>query len=160
MLTFLALGTVTAGLLFKIAAVPFHPWAPDVEQGAPAAAAAFISVGSRVAGFALLLRLFLTVFWPVNLDWAAVLTVAAVLSLTLGTFTAITQTNLKRMLAYSSVAQAGYILLGMVASVNRDGTMHDADCRPPRFIFSPHVFSQCWRAGCDYPAAAKRNNRR
>ena len=133
LLTFLALGTITAGLLFKIAAVPFHHWAPDADQGALAPAAAFISVGSRVAGFALLLRLFLTVFWPVNLDWAAVLAVAAVLSLTLGTFAAITQTNLKRLLAYSSIAQAGYILLGLVAGVNRDGTLHERGLQATAF---------------------------
>jgi NADH-quinone oxidoreductase subunit N len=147
LLTFLALGTVTAGLLFKIAAAPFHQWAPDVEQGAPAPAAAFISVGSRGAGFALLLRLFLTVFWPVNLDWAAVLTVAAVLSLTLGTFTAITQTNLKRMLAYSSVAQAGYILLGMVASVNRDGTTHEPGLQATAFHIFAYVFCNAGALG-------------
>ena len=140
LLTFLALGTITAGLLFKIAAVPFHHWAPDADQGALAPAAAFISVGSRVAGFALLLRLFLTVFWPVNLDWAAVLAVAAVLSLTLGTFAAITQTNLKRLLAYSSIAQAGYILLGLVAGVNRDGTLHERGLQATAFYIFTYAF--------------------
>ena len=140
LLTFLALATITAGLLFKIAAVPFHQWAPDVDQAAPAPAAAYISVGSKVAGFALLLRLFLTAFWPVNLDWAAVLAVAGVLSLTLGTFAAITQTNLKRLLAYSSIAQAGYILLAIVAGINRDGTLHQRGLQATAFYIFTYAF--------------------
>jgi NADH-quinone oxidoreductase subunit N len=71
-LTFLALGTVAAGVFFKIAAVPFHQWAPDVYEGAPTSITAYVSVASKAASFALLLRLFLTVFWPVNLDWTAI----------------------------------------------------------------------------------------
>jgi NADH-quinone oxidoreductase subunit N len=124
LLTFLALATITAGVFFKIAAVPFHQWSPDVYQAAPTPVTAYVSVASKAASFALLLRLFLTVFGPVNLDWAAIMAVAGVLSLTLGTFAAITQTNIKRLLAYSSIAQAGYILLGLAASVNRDGSLH------------------------------------
>jgi NADH-quinone oxidoreductase subunit N len=125
LLTFLALGTITAGIFVKIAAVPFHQWAPDVYEGAPTPIAAYVSVTSKVACFALLLRLFFTIFWPVNLAWVGMMSVAGVLSLTIGTFAAITQTNIKRLLAYSSIAQAGYILLGLVASVNRDGSLHD-----------------------------------
>jgi NADH-quinone oxidoreductase subunit N len=84
--------------------------------------------------------LFLTVFWPVNLDWAAVLAVAVVLSLTLGTFAAITQTSLKRLLAYSSIAQAGYILLGLVAGVNRDGTLHERGLQATAFYIFTYAF--------------------
>lgn len=124
LLTYIALGTVAAGLFFKIAAVPFHQWAPDVYEGAPTTIAAYISVASKAASFALLLRLFLTVFWPSRIDWATMVAVAAVLTLTVGTLAAITQTNLKRLLAYSSIAQVGYILLGLVAAVNKDGSLH------------------------------------
>ena len=125
LLTFLALATITAGVLFKVAAVPFHQWLPDVSEGAPTPIAAYISGASIAAGFALLLRLFLTIFWPVNVDWVAILAAAGVLSLTLGTFAAITQTNIKKLLGYSSIAQTGYILLGLAASVNRDGSLHE-----------------------------------
>src|ERR1700720_2131247 len=124
LLTFLALGTVAAGVFFKIAAVPFHQWAPDVYEGAPTPISAYVSVASKAASFALLLRLFLTVFWPVNLDWVVVMEAVAVLSLTVGTLAAITQSNIKRLLAYSSITQVGYILLGLVAAVNPDGTLH------------------------------------
>jgi len=81
-------------------------------------------VASKAASFALLLRLFLTVFWPVNLDWVVVMEAVAVLSLTLGTLAALNQSNIKRLLAYSSITQVGYILLGLVAAVNPDGTLH------------------------------------
>src|SRR5271168_3427699 len=90
-LTILALGTVAAGVFFKIAAVPFHQWAPDVYEGAPTPISAYVSVASKAASFALLLRLFLTVFWPVNIDWVTIMAVVAVLSMTVGTLAAITQ---------------------------------------------------------------------
>jgi NADH-quinone oxidoreductase subunit N len=139
-LTLLALATVAAGVLFKVAAVPFHQWAPDVYQGAPAPIAGYVSVASTTAGFALLLRLFLTVFWPVNLDWAAIAGVAGVLSMTLGTLGAITQTNIKRLLAYSSIAQAGYILLGLAAAVNRDGSLHERGLQAVAFSIFAYAF--------------------
>ena len=118
LLVILALVTVTAGLFFKIAAVPFHQWAPDVYQGAPTPITAYISVASKTASFALLLRLLLTVFWPVRLDWQMLVAGVAIASLTLGNFAAITQTNIKRMLAYSSISHVGYILLGIVAAAS------------------------------------------
>src|ERR1700688_4961662 len=95
----LALATVAAGLFFKVAAVPFHQWAPDVYEGAPTPITAYISVASKTASFALLLRLLLTVFWPVRVDWEMLIAAVSIASLTLGNFAAITQTNLKRMLA-------------------------------------------------------------
>jgi len=114
----LALATVAAGLFFKVAAVPFHQWAPDVYEGAPTPITAYISVASKTASFALLLRLLLTVFWPVRVDWVMLLAGVAVASLTIGNFAAITQTNVKRLLAYSSISHVGYILLGIVAAAS------------------------------------------
>jgi NADH-quinone oxidoreductase subunit N len=115
LLVMLALMTVAAGLFFKVAAVPFHQWAPDVYEGAPTTITAYVSVASMTASFALLLRLFLTVFWPVRVNWEMILIGVAVASLTVGNFAAITQTNVKRLLAYSSIAHVGYLLLGLVA---------------------------------------------
>ena len=111
----LSLATVAAGLFFKIAAVPFHQWAPDVYEGAPTPITAYVSVASKTASFALLLRIFLTIYWPIRVDWVMVMSVVAVASMTLGNLAAITQTNIKRLLAYSSIGHVGYILLGLVA---------------------------------------------
>ena len=116
LLVLLALVTVISGLFFKIAAVPFHQWAPDVYEGSPTPITAYISVASKTASFALLLRLLLTVFWPVRLDWQMLVAGVAIASLTIGNFAAITQTNIKRLLAYSSISHVGYILLGIVAA--------------------------------------------
>jgi NADH-quinone oxidoreductase subunit N len=118
LLVLLALATVIAGLLFKVAAVPFHQWAPDVYEGAPTPITAYISVASKTASFALLLRLLLTVFWPVRIDWEMLIAGVAIASLTVGNLAAITQTNIKRMLAYSSISHVGYILLGIVAAAS------------------------------------------
>ena len=115
-LVLLALVTVIAGLFFKVAAVPFHQWAPDVYEGSPTPITAYISVASKTASFALLLRLLLTVFWPVRLDWQMLVAGVALASLTVGNIAAITQNNVKRMLAYSSISHVGYILLGIVAA--------------------------------------------
>jgi NADH-quinone oxidoreductase subunit N len=118
LLVLLALVTVVSGLFFKVAAVPFHQWAPDVYEGSPTPITAYISVASKTASFALLLRLLLTVFWPVRLDWEMLVAGVAIASLTIGNFAAITQTNIKRMLAYSSISHVGYILLGIVAAAS------------------------------------------
>jgi NADH-quinone oxidoreductase subunit N len=118
LLVILALVTVISGMFFKIAAVPFHQWAPDVYEGSPTPITAYISVASKTASFALLLRLLLTVFWPVRIDWVMLVAAVAVASLTIGNFAAITQTNIKRMLAYSSISHVGYILLGIVAAAS------------------------------------------
>jgi len=115
LLVIIAILTVSVGVFFKVAAVPFHQWAPDVYEGAPTSITAYISVASSTASFALLLRLFLGAFWPVRVDWAALITAVAVLSMTIGNIAALTQTNLKRLLAYSSIGHVGYILLGLVA---------------------------------------------
>ncbi|MBF0540094.1 MAG: NADH-quinone oxidoreductase subunit N [Nitrospirae bacterium] len=99
---------------FKIAAVPFHMWAPDVYEGAPTSVTAFMSVGPKAAGFAVLGRVFLTSFETVHLEWTLILSVLAILTMAAGNIIAISQTNIKRMLAYSSISHAGYALLGMV----------------------------------------------
>jgi NADH-quinone oxidoreductase subunit N len=107
--------TVSTGLFFKVAAVPFHQWAPDVYEGAPTSITAYVSVASKTASFALLLRLFQTAFWPSRDNWVVLLAGVAVASMTVGNLAAITQTNVKRLLAYSSISHVGYILLGLVA---------------------------------------------
>ena len=105
-----------AGFGFKIAAVPFHQWAPDAYEGAPTPVTAFLSVGPKVAGFAVLARVFLTALPSFQPDWVALLASISVVTMTFGNLVALTQRNIKRMLAYSSIAQAGYVLLGVVAA--------------------------------------------
>ena len=114
-LTVLAILTVSAGILFKIAAAPFHMWAPDVYEGAPTAVTAYLAVGSKLGSLALLLRLFLGPLGAAREAWEPLLIVAAMVSLTVGNLAAVTQSNVKRLLAYSSIAHAGYLLLGVVA---------------------------------------------
>ena len=114
----LILGIVllVAGFGFKIAAVPFHMWVPDVYEGAPTPITAYLSVASKAAGFALILRVFYSAFglpsW-LSLDWGLVFAILAAISMTLGNVIAIAQTNIKRMLGYSSIAQAGYLMVGL-----------------------------------------------
>jgi len=119
LLPILAFVLVAVGLFFKVAAVPFHQWAPDVYEGAPTPIAAYVSVASKTASFALLLRLFLSVFSPSQKasqeQWMYLIAGVAVASLTWGNLAALTQTNVKRLLAYSSISHVGYILLGLVA---------------------------------------------
>ncbi len=114
-IVFLAMATTAVGLLFKISAVPFHMWAPDAYEGAPTPVTAYLSVASKAASFAFLMRIFLGPLASTRATWEPLLIVVAVLSLTVGNLAAITQTNVKRLLAYSSISHAGYILLGLVA---------------------------------------------
>ncbi len=111
----MGLAVTTVALLFKISAVPFHMWAPDAYEGAPTPVTAFLSVGSKAASFALLLRFFLEPLGALRDAWQPLLVAVAVLSMTAGNLAAITQTNLKRLIAYSSISHAGYMLLGLVA---------------------------------------------
>jgi len=115
----LALILVVAGIGFKIAAVPFHMWAPDVYEGAPTPITAFLSVGSKAASFAMLLRIFLEGLPSLSGDWRILFYVLAVVTMTVGNIAALTQSNTKRMLAYSSIAHAGYLLIGVVAGTTR-----------------------------------------
>ena len=112
----LAVILVVAGVGFKIAAVPFHMWAPDVYEGAPTPVTAFLSVGSKAASFAMLLRIFLEGMPSLSADWRVLFEVLAIVTMTIGNLAALTQSNLKRMLAYSSIAHAGYLLIGVVAA--------------------------------------------
>lgn len=107
---------VVAGVGFKIAAVPFHMWAPDVYEGAPTPITAFLSVGSKAASFAMLLRIFFEGLPSANGDWGVLFYALAILTMTVGNVAALTQSNIKRMLAYSSIAHAGYLLIGIVAA--------------------------------------------
>ena len=110
-----ALGFLTVGATFKAAAVPFHFWTPDAYQGAPTPITGFLSVGPKLGAFALLLRLFGEALGPLRADWLDVFVVLAVVTMTFGNVVALTQTNVKRMLAYSSIAHTGYILAGLAA---------------------------------------------
>ena len=114
-LVFPALVFLLAGFGFKIAAVPFHQWSPDAYEGAPTPITAFLSVGPKAAGFAVLVRVLLTALPGFRVDWVAVLSGISMVTMTLGNLVALTQQNIKRMLAYSSIAHAGYILIGLVS---------------------------------------------
>jgi NADH-quinone oxidoreductase subunit N len=107
---------VIVGLGFKVSLVPFHFWAPDTYEGAPTPIAGFLSTASKAAGFAVLIRLFITVFPQIAVNWQMLLAILAVLTMTFGNLVALAQTNIKRLLAYSSIAHAGYALIGLVAN--------------------------------------------
>jgi NADH-quinone oxidoreductase subunit N len=118
-LLMLALVLIIAGIGFKIAAVPFHMWAPDVYEGAPTPVTAFLSVGSKAASFAMLLRILFEGLPFLKAEWQVCFYMLAVLTMTAGNVLALTQSNVKRMLAYSSIAHAGYVLIGVVAATPR-----------------------------------------
>jgi len=107
---------LVVGFGFKVAIVPFHQWAPDVYEGAPTTIAAFISAGPKAAGFAAFLRIFMEALPNLQVEWSGALILLAMLTMTVGNVIAIAQTNIKRMLAYSSIAHAGYVLIGLAAA--------------------------------------------
>ena len=111
----MGLAFMTTGVAFKMAAVPFHYWTPDAYQGSPTPVTAYLSVGPKIGAFAIALRLFVGALGPLKADWLPVVIVLAALTMTLGNLVAITQDNVKRMLAYSSIAHTGYILVGLAA---------------------------------------------
>ena len=111
----MGLALLTTGVAFKIAAVPFHYWTPDAYQGSPTPITGYLSVGPKIAAFALILRLFVEALAPLKADWTPVVIVLAAATMTLGNLVALTQDNIKRMLAYSSIAHTGYILVGLAA---------------------------------------------
>jgi NADH-quinone oxidoreductase subunit N len=115
----LAVILVGAGMGFKIAAVPFHMWAPDVYEGAPTPITAFLSVGSKAAAFAMLIRIFVEGLPSLGEEWTLMFYILAVVTMTVGNIAALTQSNLKRMLAYSSIAHAGYLLIGVIVRTER-----------------------------------------
>ena len=128
----LAVILVVAGMGFKIAAVPFHMWAPDVYEGAPTPVTAFLSVGSKAASFAMLLRIFVEGLPSMTADWQLLFQVLAIVTMTVGNLAALTQTNIKRMLAYSSIAHAG---LPVDRGRRRHAARHRGDADLPARLF-------------------------
>ncbi|MGO8793157.1 MAG: NADH-quinone oxidoreductase subunit N [Terriglobia bacterium] len=121
-LSWVALITLLAGMYFKIAAVPFHQWTPDAYEGAPTSITAFISVAPKVASFAFIIRILFMGLWPLRTEWQTLTIGVAVATMTLGNLAAITQTNIKRFFGYSTIAHVGYLLLGLVAAADGNGT--------------------------------------
>lgn len=115
-LLLMGMALIIIGLGFKVASVPFHAWVPDVYEGAPTTITAFMSVGPKAAAFAAFLRILMTAFGSTHYEWQKIIYILAVLTMTVGNVVAIAQTNLKRMLAYSSIAHAGYLLIALVAA--------------------------------------------
>jgi len=115
-LQLLAMGLVLVGFAFKVSAVPFHMWTPDAYEGAPPAVTAFMSTGVKAAAFAAFVRVFLSAFEPLRGSWSDVLWAVAAATMILGTVVGVAQTNVKRMLAYSSIAHGGYLLVALVAA--------------------------------------------
>ncbi|MGZ8502258.1 MAG: NADH-quinone oxidoreductase subunit N [Candidatus Limnocylindrales bacterium] len=111
----MGLAFLTTGVAFKIAAVPFHYWTPDAYQGSPTPVTGYLSVVPKVGAFALILRLFVGALGPLREDWLVVIVILATVTMTLGNLVAISQDNVKRMLAYSSIAHTGYMLVGLAA---------------------------------------------
>jgi NADH-quinone oxidoreductase subunit N len=114
--TLIGMALLLVGFGFKVALVPFHSWVPDVYEGAPTPITAFMAVGPKAAGFAALMRILIQAFPYLARDWGSILWILAILTMTLGNIVAVLQTNVKRMLAYSAIAHAGYILIGIVAN--------------------------------------------
>lgn len=115
-LAVIGMGLMLVGLGFKVAAAPFHMWTPDVYQGAPTSVTAFMSVGAKAGGFAALLRVLIAAFPTVAAEWGTLVSIIALLTMIIGNVIAISQTDVKRMLAYSSIAHAGYILVAVAAA--------------------------------------------
>ena len=111
----MGLAFMTTGVAFKIAAVPFHYWTPDAYQGSPTPVTGYLSVGPKIGAFAVILRLFVEALGPLRDDWLPIVIVLAAFTMTLGNLVALTQNNVKRMLAYSSIAHTGYMLVGLAA---------------------------------------------
>jgi len=114
-ISLMAMITLSAGMFFKIAAVPFHQWTPDAYEGAPTSITAFMSVAVKAASFAMMVRVFMVAIYPMRPHWIAILAAVSAMTMTLGNIAAMTQSNVKRLLAYSSISHAGYILLGLIA---------------------------------------------
>jgi NADH-quinone oxidoreductase subunit N len=111
-----AVGLLAVGFCFKVSAVPFHMWTPDAYEGAPTIVTAFMSTGVKAAAFAAFVRVFLSTLQPLQMEWVPVLATISVATMIVGTVVGVLQNNIKRMLAYSSIAHAGYLLLGIVAA--------------------------------------------
>lgn len=114
-ISMVAMITLSAGMFFKVAAVPFHQWTPDAYEGAPTSITAFMSVAVKAASFAMMVRVFMVAIYPLRPQWVPIMAAVSVMTMTIGNIAAITQSNVKRMLAYSSISHAGYILIGFIA---------------------------------------------
>jgi len=114
-ISLMAMITLSAGMFFKIAAVPFHQWTPDAYEGAPTSITAFMSVAVKAASFAMMVRIFMVAIYPLRPQWVSIMAAVSVMTMTVGNIAAITQSNVKRLLAYSSISHAGYILIGFIA---------------------------------------------
>ena len=119
----MAISFIIAGFGFKVSAVPFQMWVPDVYEGSPIPVVAFLSTASKAAGFAIFLRLFQTSFTQVDVDWWMLIAIISVASMTIGNIGAIAQSNIKRLLGYSTIAHAGYILVGVTVLVSPAATL-------------------------------------
>jgi len=127
---------IVAGMAFKLGVVPFHMWVPDVYQGSPTAVTLLLGGAPKLAAFAMALRILVEGLLPMAFDWQQMLMVLAVLSLAIGNLTAIAQTNIKRMLAYSTIAQMGFVLLGLMAGVVGDNTSNTATAYSSAMYYS------------------------
>ncbi len=136
--TILVFGVVflVAGLAFKLGAAPFHMWVPDVYQGAPTAVTLLLGGAPKLAAFAICIRLLVEGLLPLAIDWQQMLTVLAVLSMAVGNITAIAQTNLKRMLAYSTISQMGFMLLGLLSGVSNGNILGAANAYSSAMFYS------------------------
>ncbi len=114
----IAVGLVMVGFAFKVSAVPFHMWTPDAYQGAPTIVTGFMSTAVKAAAFAAFVRVFLTAFGPLSAHWAPLLGASAIATMVVGTVVGVAQTSVKRMLAYSSIAHGGYMLVGLIAATD------------------------------------------
>ncbi len=124
---------MAVGLMFKVGAVPFHNWKPDVYQGAPTAVTAFMSVATKVAAFGALIRLFYVAFGGARWDWTPMLWVIAIATMVVGSVLALCQTDMKRLLAYSSVSHAGFVLVGLVGARSL-GVLHPGQIQPVQAV--------------------------
>ena len=127
---------VVAGLAFKLGAVPFHMWVPDVYQGAPTAVTLLLGGAPKLAAFAICFRLLVEGLGSLAVDWQQMLTVLAVLSMAIGNITAIAQSNIKRMLAYSTISHMGFMLLGLLSGVSAGSTSFSADAYSSAMFYS------------------------
>jgi NADH-quinone oxidoreductase subunit N len=145
----IGLAFLTTGVAFKIAAVPFHYWTPDAYQGSPTPVTGYLSVGPKVGAFALILRLFVQGLGPLHGDWAVVIGILAVLTMTLGNLSALGQDNIKRMLAYSSIAHTGYILVGLaVFAGSSDPAVRQLGLQAVLFYAATYAFMNLGAFAC------------
>jgi NADH-quinone oxidoreductase subunit N len=145
----LALALATTGVAFKIAAVPFHYWTPDAYQGSPTPVTGYLSVGPKIAAFALILRLFVEALGPLRADWWVFVAVLAIITMTVGNLAALGQDNIKRMLAYSSIAHTGYIMVGLaVYGGANDPAVQEAGIQAVLFYGVAYAFMNLGAFAC------------